>query len=157
MRKRRKISTFVFAVIFLLTSYVSAFAQEKQELDAIFKNEEWMRIERVINSENSSEWKGIVKENVPLNNNVSAYPHCVDCAVIAVTVCAAEATLVDEGYHTNIFGKRTDCYAYYFGSRGAAMCPVCQKVIEQYGQHACWEIHKKCSKGNYDVCPMQVS
>lgn len=155
--KMNKIAASVVMVICLLVSSVSVFAQEKQELDEVFKNEEWRRMERVINSEDSSQWIGIVEENVPLNNNMSTYPHCVDCAALAVTVCAAEAILVDEGYHNNFVGVPTDCYAYYFESHGAAMCPQCHKVIEQYGQHACWERHKKCSKGDYDVCPMQVS
>ena len=84
--------------------------------------------------------------------------HCVDCAEIGVTVCAGEAKLVNEGYHRGFLGiLQTDCYAYYFESRGALMCPRCQSVIEMYGYHACWEIHKKCSYGDYDVCPMQVS
>lgn len=75
-----------------------------------------------------------------------------------VTVCAAEATLVDEGYHRDLLGIfETDCYVYYFRSRSAEMCPICYKVLWVNGQHDCWEVHKKCSKGTYDVCPMQVS
>lgn len=82
---------------------------------------------------------------------------CYDCDWIMVSVCAKEAILVDEGYHnTFLLGVPTDCYAYYFESYGAFMCELCNKVGSD-GYHACWEVHKKCSKGEYDVCPMQRS
>lgn len=75
---------------------------------------------------------------------------CSKCGWFCVTVCAAEARL--DG--TNTHG---DCLVYYFSSRGAMMCPTCQIVYIQYGYHDCWEIHKSCWKGDYDVCPMEVS
>ena len=149
-----KIAASAFMVICSLVLSAFVFDQEKMELDEVFKKEEWRRMERVINSEDSSQWLGVVEENVPLNNNFSASPHCVDCATLSITVCAAEEILVDEGCHDNFPGTPKDCYVYYFESHGAAICPGCRKVIERYGQHACRERHKKCSMGDYDVCPM---
>lgn len=122
-----------------------------------YRQEEQRRIDEITNSENSAEWLNVERDNMPLSNGMMTIGHCLDCATIGVTVCAAEAKLVNEGYHRGFFGNQTDCYAYYFESRGALMCPQCQRVLEQYGYHACWEIHKKCSYGDYDVCPMQVS
>lgn len=123
-----------------------------------YRQEEQRRIDEITNSENSAEWLNVERDNMPLSNGMMTIGHCLDCATIGVTVCAAEAKLVNEGYHRGFFGiRQTDCYAYYFESRGALMCPQCQRVLEQYGYHACWEIHKKCSYGDYDVCPMQVS
>lgn len=93
-----------------------------------------------------------------MTNGFTLFPNCTDCSWFTVSVCAAEATLADEGYHRGFLGLvETDCYAYYFVSRGAEMCPTCYKVLWEYGAHDCWEIHKKCSKGEYDVCPMTVS
>ena len=123
-----------------------------------YRQEEQRRIDEITNSENSAEWLNVERDNMPLSNGMMTIGHCVDCAEIGVTVCAGEAKLVNEGYHRGFLGiLQTDCYAYYFESRGALMCPRCQSVIEMYGYHACWEIHKKCSYGDYDVCPMQVS
>lgn len=29
--------------------------------------------------------------------------------------------------------------------------------MSDFGYHDCWEVHTKCSKGKYDICPMDVS
>mgnify|MGYP004597505465 CR=1 FL=1 len=75
---------------------------------------------------------------------------CINCNWFCVTVCAAEAVHYDTGRHG-------DCEVYYFKSRGAMMCPTCQTAWVQYGYHDCWEVHKTCWKGYYDVCPMEVT
>lgn len=158
MRKYRKLLIICSLILSFALVPLNILANEKEELDAVFKIEEQRRMDRVMNSSDSSQWLGIVEENVPLNNEISVYPNCVDCSLLTKNVCAAEAILVDEGYHnTFLLGLPTDCYAYYFESHGAAMCPGCWKVVEQYGRHACWERHKKCSKGDYDVCIMDIS
>ena len=145
-------------VIFANGIFAYADTSDLQEYRDMYTAEEQRRINMITQSENSEDWIGVVEENFPLEREIEMYPFCEDCYEISVTVCAGEAILVDEGYHKDLLGiVTTDCYAYYFNSRGADMCPVCGKVIFQYGQHACWEIHKKCSKGDYDVCPMKIS
>ena len=123
-----------------------------------YEEEEQRRIDEIVNSSNSQEWLDVVVENVPLNNSISTYSHCLECYTIANTVCLMDATLYDEGYHSGIFGiGTTDCYAYYFCSRGVEMCMSCGNVVSELGVHDCWEIHKSCNKGEYDVCPMEYS
>ena len=66
-----------------------------------------------------------------------------------VTVCAAEATLAEEGYHNTFLGIPTGCYMYYFVSRAAEICMYCQKVVRQIDvQHGCREVHKNAEKVN---------
>lgn len=97
-----------------------------------YRQEEQRRIDEITNSENSAEWLNVERDNMPLSNGMMTIGHCLDCATIGVTVCAAEAKLVNEGYHRGFLGiRQTDCYAYYFESRGALMCPQCQRVLEQ--------------------------
>ncbi|WP_300802005.1 hypothetical protein [uncultured Acetatifactor sp.] len=157
---KRKIRFFV-SLLLTISMFTTAspvvYAHGILDMDE-FSEEEWRRIEMIINSPNSKDWIGVVKENVPLDSGISTYPNCVDCAVLSVSVCAKEAILYEEGYHNDFWGiNQTDCYAYYFESGGAEMCPLCARVIFMYGRHACWEIHKKCWYGEYDVCPMKES
>ena len=121
--------------------------------------EEQRRIEMITNSPNSEEWLGVFEENMHFGDGISPHQICPYCEKsFTVTVCAGDATLVDEGYHRGFLGLfETDCYAYYFMSRGARMCPNCTRVVEEFGQHYCWESHKKCSRGEFDVCTMDVS
>lgn len=149
------------AIICCITINVTAFASDVSALEDFYdylKTEESERINEIINSPNSEDYLGVVEENLPLNSEISLIPTCVDCGWFTVSVCAAEATLIGQGYHTGFLGIfQTDCYAYYFVSRGAEMCPTCYDILWEYGEHYCWEIHKTCSKGDYDVCPMQVT
>ena len=160
----KKLLAVVLTLSLGLAISVPAFASEDDNLDSFIeafspiREEENRRIEKIVNSQNSDEWLNVFEENLPLDENISMYPICTDCNWYSVSVCAGDANLCDEGYHTGFLGIPTDCYAYYFNSRGAEMCSNCYKVLWQYdGMHYCWEIHKKCSKGDYDVCPMQVS
>lgn len=80
---------------------------------------------------------------------------CVDCNWFCQTVCAAEGIIDEEWDHSTLLTP--DCHVTSIISRGAMMCPTCYTVYEVYDYHYCWEVHTKCSKGQYDVCPMQVS
>ena len=75
-----------------------------------YRQEEQRRIDEITNSENSAEWLNVERDNMPLSNGMMTIGHCLDCATIGVTVCAAEAKLVNEGYHRGFFGNQTDCY-----------------------------------------------
>lgn len=102
--------------------------------------------------------QGEVVENVPPDNGITPYMMCSKCSWGMVSVCADQRVLTYEGYHTGIFGIfYTDCYAYYYSSKGAIMCPNCYHIGYEADLHDCWESHGKCSKGEYDVCPMEVS
>lgn len=156
-RKIKFLVSLLLAISMFTTASPIAYAVGNLDMDE-YNEEERRRIEMIVNSPNSKDWIGVVKENVPLDSGISAYPNCVDCGVLTVSVCAKEAILYDEGYHYDFWGiTQTDCYAYYFQSNGGDMCPICAKVIFMYGRHDCLELHKKCSKGEYDVCPMQIS
>lgn len=159
MLKRRikvLVSVLLAVSMFTAASHVN-YAYDVPDMDE-FSEEEWRRIEMIINSPNSKDWIGVVNENVPYDSGISAYPNCVDCAVLTRSVCLKEAILVDEGYHNGFLGiTQTDCYAYYFESGGIEQCQICGDIVFEYGRHACWQIHKKCSYGEYDVCPMQIS
>lgn len=160
-KKMRRLFSVALVLSMLISTGLQVGACDFSELEKSlepYAEEEQRRIDTITNSPNSEDWLGVVIENVPLDNDIEPYMMCQDCSWMMVSVCAKEAILVDEGYHTGLLGSaQTNCYAYYFESRGAIMCSLCYKVGYQGGQHACWEIHKKCSKGEYDVCPMEVS
>lgn len=90
-------------------------------------------------------------------HTISPYIHgiCMQCGEWCYTVCAAEGEVGDVWYHDTLTTK--DCKITTLRSRGASMCGTCSFVNEQYGYHDCWEVHTKCSKGKYDICPMDVS
>ena len=96
-------------------------------------------------------WEAIVLPK----KQVSSRDFCVNCRVACVTVCAAEGVMGDVWYHSTLFTQ--DCKVTQIKSRGGLMCPVCHNVLDVFDYHDCWEIHTKCSKGNYDICPMMVS
>lgn len=159
---KRKTRFLVGAILSLSigVSCLHSFAAEKEALDEVYKREERRRIERVINSEDSSLWLGVVEENVPVESGISTVPFCADCLVLTRSKCLAEAILVDEGYHNTLLASiPTDCYAYYFNSHAVYECPECKKSVLDVSNamHACWEIHKSCWLGDYDVCPCDVS
>lgn len=163
MKRLKKVTGLVLAIIMIFavnSSYIYAASETDianlQEYIKEFDKEEKRRL--IESSKPNSGLMGVFRENVPIDNKITLYPNCLDCGRFTVNVCAKEAVLYDQGYHRGFLGvTETDCYAYYYRSRGAAMCPSCARVIQQYGYHDCWELHKKCSKGNYDVCPMRVS
>ncbi len=161
MKKSSKIITLllilVFAVINCITVSASAYSDFEKWLEP-YAEEEQRRINEVLRSPNNEDKIGVFKENVPIDNAISTYANCLKCAALGVTVCAKEGTVIDEGYHRALLGLiETDCYVTYLGSRGASMCPICGSVLEKYGVHYCWEVHKKCYKGTYDTCPMRIS
>ncbi len=163
MKKIRIVLTLALVMILSLSMTFSVHAQDLTEFlesYSVIAEEEQRRIDEIKQSENSDAWLGVVVENLPLNTGVSFYPTCTNCYNFSVSVCAGEATLVDQGYHKGGFLGLfdTDCYAYYYASRGAEMCPYCATVLWIYeGQHNCLEDHMKCSKGKYSTCPMDVS
>lgn len=97
--------------------------------------------------------------NIQTRDEYTLTPHihgtCVVCSNFCFTVCAAEGVVGDTWTHSTIFTK--DCNVTQLRSRAASICGTCGNVNEQYGYHDCWEAHTKCSKGQYDVCPMDVS
>ena len=106
----------------------------------------------------NADWLGEAVENVPLDKGISPHMWCSKCSWYMVFVCADQRILTYEGYHRGFWGIfETDCYAYYYGSMGAIMCPNCHHIGDVTEQHDCWESHGKCSFGEYDVCPMDVS
>lgn len=115
------------------------------------------RMDKISNMDDATEFINKVEENVPLSNNVVPYSNCVDCSELGVLVCAKEATFVGTSEHRYGLTLQNTCTVYYYVSHGAEMCPNCWKVLYQGGQHDCWERHKGCSKGDYDVCPMTYS
>ena len=159
MKKLLTLVLLVIALTFTMTSNVLAQdLTEFLEMYRAIKEEEQRRVEEIQQSPDSQAWVGVFRENMPLDSDVSLYPMCVDCSCSTVSVCAGDAKLVFEGYHRGILGFMTECYAYYYTSRGADMCPQCFSVIEIFeGEHDCFQIHKKCSKGNYDTCPLDVT
>lgn len=81
---------------------------------------------------------------------------CDYCGFMTASVCSADSTYLSTGSHKPLFGET--CVVDYYGSRGAEMCQYCKTVQWYYnGNHLCWEYHSSCSKGWYDVCPMEVS
>lgn len=162
MKKLKVILAVAMVIVLSLTMTVSVYAQDISDFleayDAILE-EEQRRIDEICQSENSEQWLNVVVENLPLDTNVSTYPQCNNCNLTTYAVCAGEATLVDQGYHMGGFLGlvETDCYTYYYASRGAEMCINCGRVLWTYDQHDCLEVHTKCSKGRYSTCPMDFS
>jgi hypothetical protein len=149
--KKKKFLIIMLATILLVSSIV-VYATEKTNELSITKEAKLQEYERLsdksIADDKDIDWEFVVGSN-------DAKPMCPYCYWFAVTVCAAEARWIGEGSHKPLFQPR--CYMDYFDSRGALMCPQCLEVLEQYGYHYCWEIHDSCSKGWYDICPMDVS
>ena len=157
MKRTKLMLSILLSIVMMVTMSPTLYAADISEfLDAYteIREEKFRRIEEIVNSPNSDEWIGVVRENLPLDTSASTYPNCTDCGVLTYSVCAGESTLLESGYHSVLF--QDDCFAYYFGSNGAEMCRVCYKVLWQYGVHYCYEIHNGCSKGRYDRCPMQI-
>ena len=166
----KKLLSILLAASMLLGVSVSVFAQDtiSDDLDRyleefnneynVIRAEEQRRVDEIMNADNSDAWIGVVRENLPIDDDWSYYPTCSYCSSASVSVCAGEATLANQGYHSGFLGiGTTDCYMYYYVSRGAEMCPVCYRVLWRYdGQHGCLEVHKKCSKGRYKICPMTI-
>lgn len=90
----------------------------------------------------------IVANNAHVVDNASRYT-CVDCGWFCTTVCFEE----DRVYATSTHGS---CEVDYLRSTGAEKCLECGKVWVRYGYRDCWEIHKSCRKGDYDVCTMNT-
>ena len=162
MNKKRLVLSMLLVIVMTISIGASVFANDLTEFREAYQpfiEEEQRRLEESIRSSNREELMGVREENLPIDMGASTYPTCEKCFNFSVSVCAAEATLVDEGYHKGFLGIfNTDCYAYYYVSRGAEMCPYCANVLWMYDEHYCWEYHTECSKkGFYDVCPMQVS
>ena len=134
-RKGKVLVSLLLAVTMFATASPVVYALGIFDMDE-YSEEERRRIEMIVNSPNSKDWIGVVRENVPLDSYISFYPNCADCGVISVSVCAKEANLYDEGCQDDSWeGTETDCYAYHFQGRGSDMCPMCAKVIFMYGRH----------------------
>ena len=88
---------------------------------------------------------------------VVPYPHgtCMRCSEWCYTVCAADGEIDAVWYHDTLFTE--DCKVTLLRSRGYSMCDDCFFINEEHGYHDCWEVHTKCSKGQYDVCTMERS
>ena len=158
MKITRKFVSLLTAAVMIVSMIPHTFAYDLTEFYenySCIEEEKYRRIQEITQSPNSSDWLGVVVENLPLNNDVSFYPTCLDCSWFTVDVCAGESTLYDEVYHYGGFLGMflTDCYAYYFSSRAAEICPGCYNVLHVYESHYCYEVHMKCSKGEYDTCP----
>ena len=83
------------------------------------------------------------------------YQTCTACGNMCNTVCAMEGVVGDVYTYDTLLTK--GCQVTILRSRGATMCSYYGNVNETYGYHDCWEVHTKCSKGQYDVCPMEIS
>lgn len=134
MKKSNKIITLLLILVVMImncfTVSASVYSDFEKWLEP-YAEEEQRRINEILQSSNNEEGIGSFKENVPIDNSISTYANCLNCAALGVTVCAKEATIIDEGYHRALFGLiETDCYVTYLGSRAAAMCPVCTRVLE---------------------------
>lgn len=75
-------------------------------------------------------------------------------------ICNQDKIVLDAGEHSYGFLGRNKCYATYYKSRGGYVCPSCGAVEVWYlnggyAYHLCYESHRSCSKGNYDVCPFR--
>ena len=160
MFKFKKLLSIVLAISLMATMSLTVCAEDMTdflEWYSQFKEEEQRRVDEITNSTDSSQWIGVHRENLPLESGIATCDNCANCVWFTVTVCAGEAKLDREYYHSFLLFFQSECYAYYYVSRGAEMCSTCMNVIEVYPEHDCFEVHMKCSKGTYDVCLMEVS
>lgn len=156
MKKTRMILTSALAIILSLSIAFSVYAQGVDESYHTFFEEEHGCSNEIIQSENGDGW-GTVVENFALNNGNAARGTCINCYNFSAPLCFGESVLIEEGYHSlGMVGLiMTDCYAYCYGSRGAEVCTACYSVLWTYDElHYCREVHMKCWKGDYDICPM---
>ena len=100
--------------------------------------------------------------NAIVENNDEASPSrrttCLSCGNgEGVTICTGENLKIESGYHRNILGIQTDCFAYYYYRKGIEMCLDCGAFIRTLpGYHLCLEVHPKCGKGSYNCCVMDM-
>ena len=98
------------------------------------------------------------KEGFHLNiPEISPMMTSTKCGRYAPIVCAAEAINYGTGTHKYSFLWKDTCTVTYFKSRSASICASCYNVCETYGYHDCWQVHRDCGIGEYDVCPCEIS
>ena len=164
LKKNKKLIVIILVIVLTLGMIGSAYASEStpkikdlDDLDKEYHEHEHDRIADIIGMKDPSKELGVVIPNVPIEqgNLLGQKANCNDCNVFAVTVCAAQAILVEQGTCPH---SGAPCVMSIFKSGGAMMCPVCADVLWVYAtNHYCWEIHTTCWRGWIDMCPMQVS
>ena len=79
---------------------------------------------------------------------------CIQCGGLMKMMCWQDMNLVDQGYHVKL---GSPCYARYYKCRTYNACWFCGNYEFLNGMHYCKEIHESCSKGEFDVCPAEVT
>ena len=160
MKKLKKRISMLIAMAVVLTTTSTVYASDLSSFKQwynVYEIEEQRRIDEIQNSSNPLEWIGVFRENMPINVENATRSMCTNCYWFGVSVCAGDATVYAYRYHGVFLGiGQSDCLTYYYKSRGAEMCPSCQTVLWELGEHDCFEYHTICNKGRYDVCIMDV-
>lgn len=80
---------------------------------------------------------------------------CTECGGSAPWMCMNSRlpSTADDGYHNST------CYVTHYKSYVRWQCMSCgasdwYRVSGALARHYCLEVHSKCWKGNYDVCPV---
>lgn len=153
MKKTKSILSLLAIVLLTCTVTLTVFAQNVPIVDT--SSIEKQKLEQISTSTTLS------SSSKSTDTNLVATPYvllmtCTNCGEFAPNVCYQQAIYYDEGpcYILDIIP--TSCTVKYVVSGGAAKCLHCGTIVEEYGQHLCWELHSSCSKGHYDVCPMDV-
>lgn len=82
---------------------------------------------------------------------------CSNCGLLAYITCAGDAKSEGEFTHKyGLFNTKT-CTFVGLTSRAALICASCYTIMEWYDYHPCWEVHRDCGRGQYDICYMPVS
>ncbi|MFZ8764626.1 hypothetical protein [Enterococcus diestrammenae] len=98
----------------------------------------------------------IVQENDSIDDEgeliISPRAVCVKCSGFAAIKCKGNMERYDTSTHNTLFSGK--CTVTYYRSERQIVCTNCFYVQAQSGKHDCHETHSKCSKGNYNVCPL---
>lgn len=162
MKKNSKLflATFFTTILTLISTTVSLASSIPNDIiDHSYETNKLNNLTKCMNGEAHDH--GVCEDNsetLHLNTpDIRPMMSCTACGQYAPIVCAAEAIIYDYGTHKYGLLWTKTCEVVYINSRSASICDTCYNVVEVFGYHDCWEVHKDCGRGEYDVCPCEIS
>ena len=91
-----------------------------------------------------------VSGNVMAGNQTREFGNCATCFAATYLVCMDDSTFVATREHLCLKGT---CTFTVYESTKYRYCVFCERVLNTYPPHLCWESHNLCFKGSvYDFC-----
>ena len=104
MKKLKKFTSLILAIVMALALNASPiYAASETNIANLqkyieeFDKEEKRRL--IESSKPNSDLMGVFRENVPIDNETTLYPNCLDCGRLTVNVCAIEVEALLCAHH----------------------------------------------------------